>query len=205
MDFFIFFQSNSNCNSAPLFPTQLNWNWNASSVEFWMCMNVWTHIVILTLAEQGLLYRHEQQTLHIPAFLCPVHVMQHTWNTLVLFCQWACIRSICGPTKLSRCTTQLQASSDSFSSVCPSPSLAVTTAGTGAQSINRSPKAFDSGAFLPPSPLNHTICLHTVAATNENVYVRMNKTWNSLFLVAEALTTSRFLMGARVWSPSLNR
>lgn len=165
----------------------------------------WTHIVILTLAEPGLPSRHKQQALHLPAFLCPVHVMQHTWIALVPFGQWACIRSICGPTMESRRTTQLQASSDSFSNVCPSPSLAVTTAGTGAQSINRSPKAFDSGSFLPPSPLNHTICLHTVAATNENVYVRMNKTWNSLFLVAEALTTSSFLMGACVWSPSLNR
>ncbi len=109
----------------------------------------WTHIVILTLAEPGLPSRHEQQALHLPAFLCPVHVMQHTWITLVPFGQWACIRSICGPTKESRRTTQLQASSDSFSNVCPSPSLAVTTAGTGAQSINRSPKAFDSGSFLP--------------------------------------------------------
>lgn len=69
------------------------------------------------------------------------------------------------------------------------------------QSTDR-PRPVSRATSPPPSPLNHAICPHAVAGANENVYERMNKTWNSLFLVAEALDTSSSVIEARVWSSS---
>lgn len=163
-------------------------------------------MVTLTLREQGL----ETSTLSsctksIPAFLCPVHVMYHTWKASALFRQWACIRSICEPIRSpdaqpSCRLAQIHSPMCVHHQAWRSPPLGPEPS----QSTDR--RRPSTAPHSSPHPHSITLSVFTRWLPLMRMYMyAWIKHEIHCFLVADALTTSSFLMGAHVWSPSLNR